>query len=75
MERALQSVRKGIMLVWLVDSEGRDVTVYRPGREPYVLGSDEEITGEDILPGFCCRVADFFRMPGEAVAEADSAVP
>ena len=75
MKRALQFVRKGIMLVWLVDSEERDVTVYRPGREPYVLGSDDEITGDDILPDFCCRVADFFRMPGEAIAEVESAVP
>ena len=39
---ALQFVRKGIMLVWLVDSEERDVTVYRPGREPYVLGPDAD---------------------------------
>jgi Uma2 family endonuclease len=34
MKRALQFVRKGILLVWMVDSEERDVTVYRPGREP-----------------------------------------
>jgi Uma2 family endonuclease len=74
MKRASQFVRKGIMLVWLFDSEERDVTVYRAGREPYVLSVDDPISGEDALPGFCCRVADFFRMPSQAVAEAESTV-
>jgi Uma2 family endonuclease len=72
MKRALQFVRKGIPLVWLVDGEERDVTVYRSGREPYVLGIDDEITGEDVLPGFRCRVADFFLMPGETVQETET---
>jgi len=63
--RVSQFLRKGIPLVWLVDPEGRDVTVYRPGQEPYVLDEQDEITGEDVLHDFRCRVADFFRMPGE----------
>ncbi len=71
MKRASQFLRKGIPLVWLVDGEERDVTVYRPGREPYVLSDEDEITGEDVLPGFSCRVADFFRMPGDAVQAAE----
>ena len=54
-----------MLLVWLVDPESRDVTVYRPGEEPYVLGEQDEITGENVLPEFRCRVADFFRLPGE----------
>jgi Uma2 family endonuclease len=71
MKRAMQFVRKGIPLVWIVDTEERDVSVYRSGREPYVLGVEDEITGEDVLPGFRCRVADFFLMPGEAVPMAE----
>jgi Uma2 family endonuclease len=63
--RVSQFLRKGIPLVWIVDPEGRDVTVHRPGREPYVLDEQDEITGEDVLPGFRCRVADLFRLPGE----------
>lgn len=58
-------LRSGILLVWLVDPDSRDVTVYRPGKEPYVLGEHDEITGENVLPDLRCRVADFFRMPGE----------
>lgn len=58
------------MLVWLVDAEDREVTVYQRGYEPYVLGEQDEITGEGVLPEFRCRVADFFRMPGEAMRPA-----
>lgn len=65
MRRVAQFLSKGISLVWLVDAEDREVTVYQRGCEPYVLGEQEEITGEDVLPDFCCPVADFFRMPGE----------
>jgi len=63
--RVSQFLRKGIPLVWVVDAEGRDVTVHRPGREPCVLDEQDEITGENVLPDFRCRVADFFRRPGE----------
>jgi Uma2 family endonuclease len=65
--RVSQFLRKGVPLVWVVDPEGRDVTVHRPGHEPYVLDEQDEITGEDVLPDFRCRVADFFRLPGEGV--------
>jgi Uma2 family endonuclease len=72
MRRVSQFLRKGISLVWLVDAEDREVTVYQRGCEPYVLGEQEEITGEGVLPDFRCRVADFFRMPGEAMHPAAS---
>ena len=65
MRRVSQFLRKGIGLVWVVDPEGRDVTVHRSGREPYVLGEQDEITGEDAVADLRCPVADFFRLPGE----------
>ena len=58
-------LRFGTPLVWLVDPAARNVTVYRPGREYQVLEAEEELTGEDVLPGFQCRVAEFFKLPGE----------
>jgi Uma2 family endonuclease len=50
----------GIPLVWLVYPPSRRVRVLRPGGPPIEFGPDDELTGEDILPGFRCRVADFF---------------
>jgi Uma2 family endonuclease len=55
----------GIKIVWLVDPEARNVTVYRLGRDHYVLEENEEITGEDVLPDFRCKVAEFFALPGQ----------
>ena len=55
-----QFLKSGIGLVWLVDPESKDVTVYRADKKPYVLGETEELSGDDILPDFRCKVADFF---------------
>jgi Uma2 family endonuclease len=63
--RVTEFLRRGIRLVWIVDPEARDVTVHRPGREPCVVGGDEDLTGDDVLPDFKCRASDLFRLPGE----------
>jgi Uma2 family endonuclease len=65
-ERIDQQLQFGTRLVWLVDPDKRTVTVYRPGQEPYVLTEDQELTGEDVLPDFRCRVAEFFAFPGQS---------
>jgi Uma2 family endonuclease len=58
-------LRSGVALVWLIDSEARDVTVYTPDNGPRVFGEKDTLTGGDVLPGLKCKVADFFRMPGD----------
>jgi Uma2 family endonuclease len=63
--RVSQFLRQGIPLVWIIDPEAFDVTVHRAGKEPIVLGKDDELTGDDVLPDFRCRVADLFKLPGE----------
>jgi Uma2 family endonuclease len=64
MRKVQQYLRAGIAMVWVVDGESRNVTVYRSGREPRVLEENEVLDGEDVLPGFTCAVADLFRLPG-----------
>ncbi len=42
MRRISQFLKRGVPLVWLVDPEAQAVTVYRPGKEHYVVeGADE----------------------------------
>lgn len=53
-------LNNSVQLVWVADPVKRTVTVYRLNREPVVLTEESEITGEDVFPGFCCKVADFF---------------
>jgi Uma2 family endonuclease len=50
----------GSLLVWIVDPESRTVVVHRPGAEPQTLQEDQEIDAGAVIPGFRCRVADFF---------------
>jgi Uma2 family endonuclease len=49
---------RGVRLVWIVDPENRELSVYRPGQQPSILSENETVTGEDVLPGFTCRVGD-----------------
>ncbi|HZU35319.1 MAG TPA: Uma2 family endonuclease [Gemmataceae bacterium] len=48
----------GVRLVWVVDPEDRSVTVFHGSAKPRILAENETVTGEDVLPGFSCRVSD-----------------
>lgn len=63
--RVQDQLRFGTRLVWIVDPDEQNVSVYRSGKETYVVESGEELTGEDVLPDFRCLVAEFFAFPGQ----------
>ncbi len=65
MRKVKDYLNGGVALVWVIDPETRNVTVHRSGQELRIIEEQEEITGEELLPDFRCRVADFFRLPGE----------
>lgn len=67
--RISQMLQLGVRLIWVVDPETRDASVYRPGKDPYLVQESGDLTGEDILPDFRCRVADFFGVPGKEAAK------
>jgi len=50
----------GTPVVWIVDPSQERVTVYRSLFEPSVFAADDELTAEDVLPGFRVRVGAFF---------------
>jgi Uma2 family endonuclease len=50
----------GSRLVWVVDPARRSARVYRiDGSESFVAERDA-LEGEDVLPGFACRLAEIF---------------
>jgi Uma2 family endonuclease len=49
---------KGVRLVWVIAPEDRILTIYRTPDEGRVLHETATVTGEDVLPGFSCRVSD-----------------
>ncbi len=65
MQKISEYLRTGVNMVWVIDPERRTVTVHRPDRALVELGEGQELFGEDVLPGFRCHVADFFRLPGD----------
>jgi Uma2 family endonuclease len=62
--RVNEQLRFGTRLVWVVDPEARNVSVYSPDKYRAVE-ENEELTGDDVLPDFRCRVAEFFSLPGQ----------
>ena len=63
--RISQMLRLGVPMVWIVDPETRDVSVYRVGQDPRLVQADETLGGEDVLLEFRCRVSAFFDLPGQ----------
>ena len=49
---------KGVRLVWVLSPEDRTLTIYRTPDEGRILHETATVTGEDVLPGFMCRVSD-----------------
>jgi Uma2 family endonuclease len=70
--RVQEFLDAGIQLVWVIDPDGEDITVYRQGRKPSVLTKEDELTGEDVLPDFRCKVAEFFFSEEETPPPAES---
>jgi len=51
----------GTRLVWVIWPRYKRVDVWRPGDEtPTPLGVDDELSGEDVVPGFAYPVAHLF---------------
>ena len=48
----------GVRLVWLIDPLRRSVSVVRPGASERRLTEADDVSGEDVLPGFAVRVGD-----------------
>jgi Uma2 family endonuclease len=61
--RAQDLLKRGSRLVWVLNSRARMAKIYRPHGPGTILRENHELSGEDVLPGFRCRVADLFQPP------------
>jgi len=50
----------GTRLVWVVNPTTRTVFVHRSARNVQALAEEDELSGEDVLPGFRCPVRRVF---------------
>jgi len=53
----------GARLVWVVNPQQQTVEVHRATGQGTILRQNDELTGEDVVVGFQCRVADLFQPP------------
>jgi hypothetical protein len=47
-------------LVWVITPSAKSVLVRRPNKTCTALDVNDSLSGEDVLPGFACPVADLF---------------
>jgi Uma2 family endonuclease len=65
-EKARIWLDAGVRLVWVVYPPRREVVIHRPGRSPAVLAISDTISGEDVVPGFTCPVAQVFGLRSDS---------
>jgi Uma2 family endonuclease len=47
-------------IVWFVNPEKRQVTVYKPGQNPHILTINDTLDGGELLPGFSLNLRTLF---------------
>jgi Uma2 family endonuclease len=58
LEKVGEYLDAGVPLVWVIDPRARNASIYRSLTEVRKLSEADELDGEDVLPGFRCRLAD-----------------
>ena len=59
-EKALAYLKAGTQLVWVIEPVLKSVTVYRSEVDCTLLNYEDTLTGEDVIEGFSCAVAELF---------------
>jgi len=59
-DKVREYINHGSRMVWVVDPQEKNVTIYRKASEGRLLWEDAVISGEDVIPGFECKVSEFF---------------
>ena len=60
LDKILFYLLHGVRLVWVVDPEAEVVLVLRPGEDAVTLSADDQLNGDDLLPGFSLALRDLF---------------
>ncbi len=68
--KAQEWLSAGVALVWVVNPPTRGVTVFRADGSSAILKEQDELSGENIIPGFRCPVRELFLLPQDVNATA-----
>lgn len=62
-EKIEEYLRAGVRLVWVISPQNHTIRVYRVNGSSHSLRENDELDGEDVVPGFRCPVRDLFPQP------------
>lgn len=62
-EKTEEYLRAGVKIVWVIDPHAKQVDVHRADGSLQKLYGHEELSGEEIVPGFRLLVSELFRVP------------
>jgi Uma2 family endonuclease len=63
----------GVPLVWVINPDSRTAMVHRRDGSVSLLQEDEELSGEEVIPGFHCRIREI--LPPRMQLEKDRPIP
>ncbi len=59
-EKISEYLGAGVKLVWVINPRAETVSIYRQDGSAARLNANGELSGEDVIPGFKCKVAELF---------------
>lgn len=62
-EKVAEWLEYGTQLLFVVNPRRRTVAVHRPGQPVRILGNDDTLDGEDVVPGWTLAVRELFSQP------------
>ena len=60
MEEVVRWLGFNVPMLWSVYPSTRTIVVYRSDGDIQMLGPEDTLTGDPVLPGFSCPVKDLF---------------
>jgi Uma2 family endonuclease len=62
-EKLEEYIDSGVRLIWVINPELRIIKVYRPDGSITQLKQGDTLSGENVVPGFQCKVLELFDKP------------
>jgi Uma2 family endonuclease len=72
-EKIQEYLRAGVRLIWVIDPLTRTAQVIRVDKSAIWLEVGDELTCEDVIPGFKCRLEDLFPDESEVSSNPEPA--